>query len=73
MPEEGSTADNMAKGRGILPGEKDKSGFTPVGMDQSDRDHPEITGEGGRGRGRPPKDQNFTQVGPDAEGEQGTA
>jgi len=69
MPEEGSIADNVAKGRGIMKG---KDGFTVIGADASDRKHPEIEGEASRGRGRPTKDQNFTQVGPDAEGEQGT-
>lgn len=72
MPEEGSMADNMAKGKGIVAGEKGKDDFNVVGMDASDRAHPEITGESERGRGRPAKDQNFTQVGPDVEGEQGT-
>lgn len=67
-PQEGSVESNVAKGRGIVK----KDGFKTVGVDESDRNHPEITGETGRGRGRPAKDKNFKVVGPDASGEQGT-
>ncbi|MHA2065824.1 MAG: hypothetical protein ACXABY_15740 [Candidatus Thorarchaeota archaeon] len=69
MTEEGTIEDNVAKGKGIPP---KKEGFTVVGMGESDKDHPEITGEPSRGRGRPAKDQNFTVVGPGPEGEQGS-
>jgi len=67
MPEENSIADNMQKGRGIMKG---KDGFEVVGADASDRKHPLIEGEAGRGRGRPTRDQNFTEVGQTVEEEQ---
>lgn len=70
MPEEGSVADNMQKGRGIV----DKELFKTVGMDDQDRETSGHQLEDGpkRGRGRPPNpDQTWNQVGPDAENEQG--
>lgn len=64
MPDEGSMADNVAKGRGIV----EKDPFKTVGIDKSDR---ETGGDSGptRGRGRPAEDKNWRQVGPDADKE----
>jgi hypothetical protein len=64
MAEEGSMADNVAKGRGIV----DKEPFKTVGIDKADRE----TGgqvEPAKGRGRPPQDKNWRQVGPEADQE----
>lgn len=69
MAEEGSSADNMGKGRGIPRGWR----TVGLGLQGEDR-HPEITGEDPmkRGPGRPPKnDSSFTTVGKTAEQEQG--
>jgi hypothetical protein len=69
MVDEEGIAENMAKGRGITS--KEKKPFTIVGADASDRNHPLVTGEGERGRGRPPRPESpFTPVGPTAEEEE---
>jgi len=64
MAEKGSMADNVAKGRGIV----DKDPFKTVGVDKSDR---ETGGQGEptRGRGRPPHDKDWRQVGPEEDQE----
>lgn len=64
MTEEGSMADNVAKGRGIV----DKDHFKTIGIDKSDRESAG-KGEPTRGRGRPPQDKDWTQVGPEADQE----
>ena len=68
MADEGSTADNMMKGRGIA------KGFKTVGQGlQGEESHPEVTGidPTRKGPGRPPKgESSFTQVGKTVEQEQ---
>lgn len=71
MAEEGSMADNMAKGRGVFNTEDGKGHFNIVGASKSDRDHPDFRGDPQRQRGRPPKDQNFRTVGRQSDDEQG--
>ena len=64
MTDEGSMADNVSKGRGIV-GKKD---FKVVGADKSDRE----TGgheDASRGPGRPRIDKNWTEVGQSAQDE----
>ena len=70
MPDKGTMADNVQKGRGVVK----KDGFKVVGTDASDRDHHEIIGDAKKGRGRPGRgeDKNFTVVGKTPEQEQGT-
>lgn len=66
MTDEGSIADNVSKGRGIV-GKKD---FRVVGADKQDRE----TGgheDPSRGPGRPRVDKNWNEVGPSAEKENG--
>ena len=67
---EGSTADNMKKGLGII------DGYKTVGMGlKGEADHPEVTGvdPDKRGPGRPPANESsFTTVGKSADQEQGT-
>jgi len=69
MPEEGSPADNMSKGKGI------NKGYRVVGQGlEGEENHPEMTGVDPtkRGPGRPPHNESsFRTVGPSAEGEQG--
>jgi hypothetical protein len=64
MAEEGSMADNVAKGRGIV----DKSPFKTIGINKQDLEtggHEEAT----RSRGRPPQDKNWREVGRSADQE----
>ncbi|MAE81243.1 MAG: hypothetical protein CMB80_00800 [Flammeovirgaceae bacterium] len=68
MADFGKIVDNMSKGKGVTI---DKDNFRVVGFDASDRKHPLLEGES-RGRGRPSKDKDFTQVGPHADQEQGS-
>lgn len=66
MSDEGSMADNVSKGRGIV----DKKDFKVVGADKQDRE----TGgheDASRGPGRPRQDKTWTQVGKDPEAENG--
>ena len=69
MAEEGSTADNMMKGKGIA------GGFKTVGAGcEGDATHYEVTGQDPtrRGPGRPPlNESSFRVVGKTAEQEQG--
>jgi len=52
-------AENMSQGKGIV----EKKDFVVVGMNKSDRDHPEIKGYDKPGPGRPARDQNWRIVG----------
>lgn len=69
MAEEGSTADNMMKGRGK------SGGFKTVGQGlKGEATHPEITGidPDKKGPGRPSHgESSFRTVGPSVEEEQG--
>lgn len=66
MPDEGSIADNMGKGKGLV------RGFKTVGQGLKGEDtHPEVTGvdPAKKGPGRPTTGESFKVVGKSAEQE----